>query len=201
MDKKRFFLNNLKKCSFSSKCCYGQKTIFSTWSQNNVLFLEILIFTNIWTKNDFSKMIWQSACPRNVDIHDDMEQKRRFPRNVDMCKKRLLQSDLQITYSSKKYWDLGIYGKKTIFSKWSKKVLVPEMLIFTEIWTKNVGFLKMLIWAKNDFFNVISKKLPFSRNVNIYVDMRYSELRGHSKTLKCCGGAWKCKDWDEDYIL
>ena len=43
------------------------------------------------------------------------------------------------------------------------------------------------------FFKEISKKLPIPQNVDIYVNIGYSELGGHSKTLTCCGGAWKYK--------
>ena len=74
------FKCELKKRPFSRNVdifIYGQKTTFSKWSQNNVIFLEILIFTGkktsfqndlkkrvysemlivteIWTKNHFSK--------------------------------------------------------------------------------------------------------------------------------------------------
>ena len=30
---------------------YGQKTIFTKWSQNNIIFFIILVFTDLWTKN------------------------------------------------------------------------------------------------------------------------------------------------------
>ena len=50
-----------QKTSFSSKCWYfrinGQKTTFSKWSQNNVIFLEMLIFFEIWAKNYFLKIM------------------------------------------------------------------------------------------------------------------------------------------------
>ena len=52
-----------------------------------------------------------------------------------------------------------------------------DMLISSEIWTKN------------DFFKVNSKKLNFLRNVDIYVDMEYSKLRGHTISVTFCGGA------------
>ena len=49
------------------------------------------------------------------------------------------------------------------------------------------------IWAKNDFLKVISKTFAFYRTVDVYVDMGYSELGGHSITLTCCVGASKYK--------
>ena len=42
----------------------------------------------------------------------------------------------------------------------------------------------------------MDQKLPFARNVDIYVDLGYSELGGHSKTLACYGAAWKYEGWE-----
>ena len=44
--------------------------------------------------------------------------------------------------------------------------------------------------GKKLFFQSDLKKTSKKfRNADIYVDMGYSELDGHSKTLLCCGGA------------
>ena len=59
--KKRIFQSDLKITSYSVKCwyqaSYGQKTNFSKWSQNNNLFCEMLILSELLPKNDFFKMI------------------------------------------------------------------------------------------------------------------------------------------------
>ena len=47
------------------------------------------------------------------------------------------------------------------------------------------------LWAKNDFFQSDLKKVHFRRNVDIYVDMGYLGLGGHSKMLTCCSGSWR----------
>ena len=60
----------------------------------------------------------------------------------------------------------GHMGKKNVVQRDLKKSGFPQICIFSKI------------WARNDFFKVISKKLSFPRNVDIYVDMGNSELGG-----------------------
>ena len=118
MRKKPFFKVILKKLTFSRNLDIyvnvGKKTTFANWSQNNVVFLEILILI--------------------------------------MDKKLFFQNDL----------------------------LYPEMLIFMEIWINAIFFITISRnvavdicgdMRKKPFFKVISKKLPFSRNLDINVDM------------------------------
>ena len=151
MDQKLFFAKKSKE--FLYLWIYGQKTIFSKWSQKKcftqncpylrlcgqksifpnylkkrtdlkkVIFLEILIFTDLWTKNKFSKLSQKHALPRNVDIYGDMDRKRFF------------QNDL----------------KNRVIPK---KVIFVEILIFTDLWTNNF-FFKMI--AKT-FFSKSSKE-------------------------------------------
>ena len=62
---KNLFLKVITKQHYLSKCWsfwrYGHKTTYSKWSQNNVIFLKmfawILLFSEVWTKNDFFKVI------------------------------------------------------------------------------------------------------------------------------------------------
>ena len=49
-----------QKTSFSKRSKsrrYGQETIFKSNLKENVLYLEILIFSDIWAKNDIFKVI------------------------------------------------------------------------------------------------------------------------------------------------
>ena len=66
---------------------------------------------------------------------------------------------------------IGDMGKKQFFQTDLKKSTFPSNFIFSEIWGKNRGF-------------QISNKLPFPRNVAIYVDLGYSELGGHAKIFQ-----------------
>ena len=62
------------------------KTKLSKCPQNNVIFLEILIYTDLWTKNDFLKLIsMQRPFPRNIDSYEFSNKKRALPRIVDIC--------------------------------------------------------------------------------------------------------------------
>ena len=62
---KNLFLEVISKQRYLSNCWpfrrYGHKTTYSKWSQNNVIFLKmfpwILLFSEVWTKNDFFKVI------------------------------------------------------------------------------------------------------------------------------------------------
>ena len=66
-----------------------------------------------------------------------------------------------------------------------KNVIFQDMLRFSEIWL---------------FVSKESQKYVLSfRNVDTYVDMEYSELVKHSKTLTSCGGAWKWEGWETLY--
>ena len=57
---------------------YLKKLYFSRF-HNNVM----LIFTNLWTKNDFLKNdLKNRALPRNVDIYEDMYRKPIFQNNL-----------------------------------------------------------------------------------------------------------------------
>ena len=139
---------DFKITSFLSKCWYfrihWQKTTFSKWSQNKDIFIEILIFTALWTRNDFLKLS-QKTC-FYVDIYG--------------YNKRLFQNDLKITTFSWKYWYLHIFGQKTIFI---------EILIFTDLWTKN----DFLNWSQKMCF---SPKFWFLR--------RYGQKTGFQNDLK-----------------
>ena len=116
MDKRLFFQRVLKNINFPWILNflfleYGQKTTFSKLSQINVIFLEMCIFSDIWTKNhrntnDLNK----GAFSLNFDIFGEMG------------KTRLFQSDLKILWSDPQ--NVGIFGhmhNNYIFSKNSKE--------------------------------------------------------------------------------
>ena len=73
-----------------------------------------------------------------------------------------------------------------MFSKISKAPF-PPILIFSEIWARTI------------FQNYVTKTEFASKS--IYVDMRYLELGGHSKTLTCCGRAWKYEGRETLHML
>ena len=81
--------------------------------QCNVLFLDILIFTDFWSKNDFFKLISKTS----FDIYRDMDKKRFFKNNVFFLK-MLIYSEI---------W------AKTAFPKWfQNNFLFHETLILTK---------------------------------------------------------------------
>ena len=71
MDKKRFFIFISKKSFFHRK-----ETIFSKLSQNNLLFIAMLILSGLWPKTNFFLMITKN-CPlcRNLHINFIVSQK------------------------------------------------------------------------------------------------------------------------------
>ena len=84
---------------------YGQKTIFSKWSQNNVIVLEMLILLVIWTKNYF---------------FNGIQRKWPFPWILILMGiwvKNDFSKWSQNNVISSKCWYLRIYG---LFTKWSQ---------------------------------------------------------------------------------
>ena len=95
-------------------------------------------------------------------------------------KKTAFSQDLKVMFFFSTLCYFWIYGPRPFFLK--KRSLSYD--IFGDRGIK-LFFSK---WTKKTFF--------FPRNVDIYVDMEYSELGRHSKTLMCCGRAWKYKVWE-----
>ena len=134
---KPIFKSDFKITSFFTKCwyfwIYWQNTTFSKWSQNNDIFMEMLIFTYLWTKNDFH---W------NIDIYlfdlwtktffSKLSQKCVLSRNVniykDMDKKRFFKMISKTSFSSICLY-FPIYEQKTIFSNCSYLWLCGRKMI------------------------------------------------------------------------
>ena len=117
---------------------------------------------------------------RNVDIYEDMDQKRFFFQNdIKKCRFRR---------------NVAIFGYNNDFSKWSQNNVISskywyffkrstEKYLFVEFWYFRRYGLKTI-------FQSDLKKTSFSLNIDIYVDLEYSELEGQSKALTCYG-SWK----------
>ena len=136
--KKPLFLQMLQMLMICVNDILAKKTTFSKWSRNNLIFLEILIFLNIWAI--FSKR---------------SKEKSLFLKFWYLSFKK--------TFFSSKYWYFRSYEQKTIFKSDPKKTS-----FFSKGWYIWKHGQKGYFWKyrqKNDFFKVISKKHPFSRNV------------------------------------
>ena len=62
--KNDFFRNDLKKrrfCRYVDIFGYIGKTHFKKWCQKNVLYLEMLIFADLLTKNEFFKKVYKNV--------------------------------------------------------------------------------------------------------------------------------------------
>ena len=70
------------KTLVSSICWYFwifcQETTFTKWSQNNVIFLEILLFADLWTKTIFKMISKNVLYYAKVDIYGFMDKKWFF---------------------------------------------------------------------------------------------------------------------------
>ena len=118
MDNKFFFQSFEKKDLFLEMCIFSN--IFTKWSQNNVIFIKMFICLEILTTNTFSKT----------------------------SKKKYLFVEILYLINS------------NFFKVISNKSAFPEMLIFSKIWTKNyfsVILKKRIYGQKNLFFKVFSK--------------------------------------------
>ena len=164
MDKQLFYQNDAKKRNFPWNIdIYGymdKNIFFSVWSQNSIICLEILIFTVIWTKNDFLKIISKTCFTPKCWYLWKYEQKNIFSTKVVF---------VDILIFSKIYTKNG-------FSKWSQNNWVfLEFLILTDLWTKsyfikmmskNVIFLEILIftviWTKMIFVQYDLKRALFA---------------------------------------
>ena len=158
---KKWFLN-----VFFLGYTYGQKKTFSHRSKNNEIFLEILIYYGSMDKNDFFKMISKNM------LYPEMLKFTEICTNNDFFKmisinvvfvEILIFLDIRYfkVISNKRnfLWNIDIFGnmvKKLFFQQDLNKVHFPQILIFTQIWTKNandpkrnVPLFEML--AKNNF--------------------------------------------------
>ena len=137
------------------------KIFFPKWYQNNVVFFKMLIFSQLCVSHYFKKWFKKSLFSRNVDIFGYMD------------KKRLFQSDLEITLLSSKCWyfqddlktstfflnyifeDMGknylifFLNFDTIFAKWSLKTFFSSKCLFFGVFGKKL-FLKVL--SKYNYF-------------------------------------------------
>ena len=129
---------------------YGQKTILFQWSQNNDIFLEIMIFTDLWAKTIFILKL---------------SPKLYFSKCWTICKTALFFS---------KCWYFWTYGQKQFFSKRYKEkyLFFLRILIFSDTWAifsklslNNVPFLEMSIFS--DIHTNIGKIRLFQRDLNI----------------------------------
>ena len=144
------------------------KSHFSKWSKKkNVIFLEILIFTDLWTKKDFIKWSqynvpfleiliyilmfknrffkwWQKrVSTRNVDIYRDMD-KNDLSRNVVFVE-MLIFSDI---------------CTKNDFWKWAQNIVIfIEMLIFSDI--------HMYLFLEFWYFRIYGQKTVFESDLKI----------------------------------
>ena len=153
---------------------YGQKQIFSKWSQNNDLFLKMLtkndlMLSKCWYlrrffQNDLKITIFSSKyCQKIANImfypemliciteiwikHDFFKmiaKERNFPWNID------IYGYMNIFFSKCRYFQIYLLmAKNNFFKVITKNVIFLEMLVFSEIWTKHV------------FFKMISKNVVF----------------------------------------
>ena len=113
---------------------YRQKTIFSKWSQENILFLEMLIFSKIWAKTIYLK--WSQE---NILFFEMLIFSKIWARTI-------FQSDLKITSFSRNV-DIFLHiAKKQFFQR---KLFFSNIDIF-----ENMG--------KKRFFQNDLKKTSFS---------------------------------------
>ena len=156
--------------------------VFSKWSQINILFLKLLIYTYLWTKNDFLKWL-KKICFTTKNVHIwiimDFFQNyliyRALRQNIDIYMDKKIFSKCSIKTSfTPKYWYL--YGEKPFFQNYLKNELYSKILIF--IWRKpffqnylkNELYSKILlfIWTKNDSLKMIQKTRRFRWYVSNY---------------------------------
>ena len=155
-----------------------------------MLYPEMLIFTEKESKNYISKIIWKNVVFIDMLIFSDICAKNDV-------QKTTFEGDLKLTFFSLVYW---------FFQNDLKKRVLPQYVdiyadknktrLFQE---KNVVFVDIFGYTvKKRFLKLNSKQFTLPLNVDIYeyVDMGYSELGGHSKTLRCCAGAWKYEGWE-----
>ena len=105
------------------------KKVSLKWSKN-VLFLEIFIFWQIWTRNYFLK-VSQKTCFSSKCCYFGNMNKKRFS----------IRSQNKIFF-----WNVDIFGHMGKKNR-SEKNTLTQTLIFSEI------------WAKKDFYKVISKNV------------------------------------------
>ena len=103
------------------------KVISRKWSNNNVILIENVIFTDLWTINDFFNMISKKL---DIDIYRDMDKKlffkiisRKWSHNTVIFLEILIYTDLWI--------------KNDIFKTISRIVVFVTMLIFSNTLKKN----------------------------------------------------------------
>ena len=138
---------------------------FSKWTISSKLgYLRIY-----WQKTIFSKC---SPFSRKVDIFGYMDNKRLFQTNLKKCalsrkvdiyrdvdKKRFNQNDLKTTTFSSKCFYIRIYEQKRFF----KMNSFLEMLIFTNLLTKNDIFKMFSFLSKCWYFRIYGQKTIFSK--------------------------------------
>ena len=134
MNKTLFF----HKTSLSDTGNIWAKTIFQSDLNKNVPFFEMLIFSNIWTKNYSFKVI--SKQTNFIEIFIFIDKKTIFSK-WSQCN--------------------VLYLEILIFTKiWTKNVVFVDKLIFSNI-MKTTDLKKTSFFSKCWYFRIYEQKLPF----------------------------------------
>ena len=138
MGKKRFFQSDLKNNCFPRK---SDTYVIRYGDMGKKLFFKLILKTRPFTRNVIFGNMGNRIFQNGL-------------KNVVYHEKSFFQSDLKkLPYPRN---DIFEDWQKTIFKSDLKKGFVLKMLIFRNI------------WAKKDFFKVISNNVIFPRNVDLF---------------------------------